>query len=399
MDCARISRVKTAMAAANLDALICRLPENVLMLSGYWPLAGRTFLLFPRDGTPVCIVPSVHEVEAQTALWEAECVSIPFGRITSGDVFAMTKQALKDAVARSGAQRVGFEGSFETVAPPWNTAEPAIPAGPTRAMLAEIVGEDNLVDATDLIYALRAVKTTQELEKIRIANEISTFGINAFREAVREGVTGVELTALVEQAVMVQGTGYKGATRVRGFAQVSTGEAETLDGYRMMLISTTRPMANGELAMLELAVVADGFWCDRTRTCVVGKPTAEQARAYDAIMRAQAAASAAIHPGVTAEFVDAAARNVIAEAGYGDGFFHSTGHGLGFRYHEPLPIIEPGVQTVLEPGMVLTIEPGIYLPGLGGMRLEDDFVVTENGAECLGPADNALSHIYSEASQ
>lgn len=386
-DTERIERVKAAMAHARLDALICRLPENVLLLSGYWPLTGRAFLFFPLDGMPVCMVPSIHEGEARAALWEAECISIPFGRITSGDFFLITSQALQSVIVGSGARRIGFEGSFETMAPPWNTAEPAIPARQTRAMLTALIGEDYLVDATDLLYELRAVKTARELEKIRLVNDISAFGLRAFAEAISVGVTGVELAARVEYSIMTQGSGYRGAERVRGFAQVSTGEAETLDGYRMMLTSTTRPLVEGDLAMLELAVVADGFWCDRTRTIVTGSPNAAQAQAYDAIVRAQQAARAATHAGVTAEAVDTAARAIINDAGYAEGFFHSTGHGLGFRYHEPIPIIEPGVETILAAGMVITLEPGIYLPGLGGMRLEDDFVVTETGTELLGEVE------------
>jgi Xaa-Pro aminopeptidase len=157
-------------------------------------------------------------------------------------------------------------------------------------------------------------------------------------------------------------------------------------------------MENGDLAMLELAVVADGFWSDRTRTCVAGTPSTAQSAAYSAIVRAQYAARQALRPGVTAESVDAAARAVIADAGYADGFFHSTGHGLGFRYHEQIPIIEPGVKTILEPGMVVTLEPGIYLPGLGGMRLEDDFLLTESGADLLGAAANNLPSTILEAS-
>jgi Xaa-Pro aminopeptidase len=108
-------------------------------------------------------------------------------------------------------------------------------------------------------------------------------------------------------------------------------------------------------------------------------------------MRAQAAAAKAVRAGVTAGSVDSAAREVIGAAGFGDGFFHSTGHGLGFRYHEPIPVVEPGVSTILEAGMVITIEPGIYLPGLGGLRMEDDYLVTVDGSECLGAADSSLS--------
>ncbi|MFZ4617618.1 MAG: M24 family metallopeptidase [Rectinemataceae bacterium] len=391
MDEERLKRTRAAMASEGLDALILRLPENVLLLSGYWPLTGRSFLLFPREGKAVCIVPGIHEKEAAKELWEAELIVIPFGRITSGDYFAQLGRALKDAVSRRGLRRIGFEGSFETFAPPWDVAEPAIPAAPTGEVLADVAGSAELVDATDFLYRLRATKTPSELARLRIVNEIAAMGLLAFADAAREGMSGVRLVSLVESTIMNEGTGYKGATRVRGFAQVSTGEAETLDGYRLMLVSTARRIAAGDLAMLELAVVADGFWCDRTRVRVAGNPSSKQAAAFDAIMRAQAAAAKALRAGVTAGSVDSAAREVIGAAGFGDGFFHSTGHGLGFRYHEPIPVVEPGVTTILEAGMVVTIEPGIYLPGLGGLRMEDDFLVTEAGSECLGPAESRFA--------
>ncbi|MEI6386623.1 MAG: Xaa-Pro peptidase family protein [Spirochaetota bacterium] len=391
MDEERLKRTRAAMASEGLDALILRLPENVLLLSGYWPLTGRSFLLFPCEGKPVCIVPGIHEKEAIKELWDAQLIVIPFGRITSGDYFGQLRRALKDAVLHRGFKRIGFEGSFETFAPPWDVAEPAIPAAPTRDLLADAAGTAELIDATEFLYRLRATKTPPELSRLRIANEIGAMGLRAFSEALREGMSGVRLASLVESTIMNEGTGYKGATRVRGFAQVSTGEMETLDGYRLMLVSTTRKVAAGDLAMLELAVVADGFWCDRTRVHVAGSPNSRQLAAFEAIMMAQASAAGAIRAGVTAGAVDSAAREVIGAAGFGDGFFHSTGHGLGFRYHEPIPVIEPGVTTILEAGMVITIEPGIYLPGLGGLRMEDDFLVTEAGSECLGPAESRFA--------
>jgi Xaa-Pro aminopeptidase len=391
MDEERLKRTRSAMASEGLDALILRLPENVLLLSGYWPLTGRSFLLFPREGKPVCIVPGIHEKEAAKELWEAELIVIPFGRITSGDYFTQLERALKDAVSHRGLRRIGFEGSFETFAPPWDVAEPAIPAAQTRDLLADAAGSAELVDATDFLYSLRATKTPSEQARLRIVNEIGAMGLRAFSDAVCEGMSGVRLASHVESTIMNEGTGYKCAARVRGFAQVSTGEAETLDGYRLMLVSTARRIAAGDLAMLELAVVADGFWCDRTRVRVAGRPSAQQTAAFDAIMRAQAAAAKAVRAGVTAGSVDSAAREVIGAAGFGDGFFHSTGHGLGFRYHEPIPVVEPGVSTILEAGMVITIEPGIYLPGLGGLRMEDDYLVTVDGSECLGAADSSLS--------
>lgn len=391
MDRERLRRVRAAMASQGLDALVCRLPENVLFLSGHWPLNGWSFLLLERNGAALCVVPHCDESEARRELWNAECRSFVFGVLGGGNPYEDVAAALRQAAGRKELRKVGIEGCFESVAPPWNAAEPAIPSSVTRGMLEAVFGRNALVDATGLLNELRSTKTKPEQKKWRIANEIAAMGLRAFRKAVRVGTTGVELVAAVEHAVMTCGTGYKGARRVRAFAQVSTGPAETALGYRPMEISTARRMRNGDIALLELAVVADGYWADRTRPKVAGTPSAKQRHAFDAIRRAQTAAIAAIRPGATAKDVDAAARSVIHSAGYDDRqFLHVTGHGLGLRYHEPTPLLAPGIDVVLKEGMTCTVEPGLYIRGMGGMRLEDNIIVTATGAEVVGPAPSAL---------
>jgi Xaa-Pro dipeptidase len=391
MDNERLQITREAMAAAGLDALICRLPEHVVMLSGHWPLIGWSFLLFPQSGKPLIVVPHCDQREAHEELWKADCVAFDFGVLSAGDPYVEIAERLKQAVHGRDWARVGYEGGFETVAPPWNAAEPAIPAAATRALLEDVFGSDHLVDTTDILNNLRACKTPAEQNKLRRANEISVFGLELFRERVEPGISGVELAAAVEHAIMVKGTGYNGTRRVRAFAQVATGAAETAIGYRPMEISTTRKMESGDLALLELAVVADGFWCDRTRVHAAGQPTLAQQAAFDAVQAAQHAAIAAVKPGVTAGAVDQASRQVVHDAGYTDAeFLHVTGHGLGFRYHEPTPLICPGGDTVLQPGMVHTIEPGIYRADFGGVRIEDNILVTPEGAEIMGKSTPKL---------
>ena len=379
------------MAEAGLDALVCRLPENVLLLSGYWPLIGMSFLVFPAEATPLVVMPRSEESEAKAELWDAERATYLYGVLGAGDPLDAVARALHERLGGSGARRVGVEGRFESVAPPWNAAEPAVPASATRAMLESVLGADRLVDATDLLNGLRARKTPMEQERLRTANEIAAMGLRAFLEVADVGSRGVDLVALVESTVMTHGVGHRGARRVRAFAQVSTGAAETSLAYRPMVISTSRAMQDGDLAVLELAVVADGFWADRTRTRVAGNPTERQRGAFAAVRAAQHAAISRIQPGVTAGEVDEAARAVIRAAGYDREFLHVTGHGTGFRYHEPVPFICPGGQTVLEEGMVHSVEPGIYLPEMGGIRLEEDVLVTHQGAEILGPCRNDLT--------
>jgi Xaa-Pro dipeptidase len=127
----------------------------------------------------------------------------------------------------------------------------------------------------------------------------------------------------------------------------------------------------------------DGYPADITRTFCLGAPDAEMQRVYDTVLAANEAARAAVQPGVPMGSVDQAARDVITAAGYGAYFIHRTGHGLGLDVHEAIPQIAAGVTDVLEPGMVFTIEPGIYLPGWGGVRIEDNVVVTTAGCDVL----------------
>lgn len=389
-DYERLARVKETMVREQLDALVCRLPENVLLLSGHWPLAGMTFLYFPVDGTPLCVVPHCDEREAHEELWAMDCVTYTHAVLGCDNPYEAVAQAFKKAIRGRRPSRVGFEGGFECVAPPWNTSEACVPASATHAVLESVFRKKALVDATDLFYGLRARKTAQEQDRLRRANEIAAMGLRAFHEKVAPGISGIELLAHVEQAIMLQGTGYQGARRVRAFAQVATGAAETAIGYRPMEITTTRKLDPGDLALLELGVVADGFWADRTRVRAAGRPTPLQEQVFEVVLRAQQAAIAAIKPGVKAAVVDEAARAVIRSAGYNKEFLHVTGHGLGFRYHEPLPLLCPGGTTVLEEGMVHSVEPGVYLADMGGIRIEDDILVTAAGAEIMGPCEAHL---------
>uniref|UniRef100_UPI002ADE01E9 M24 family metallopeptidase n=1 Tax=Thermoflexus sp. TaxID=1969742 RepID=UPI002ADE01E9 len=143
-----------------------------------------------------------------------------------------------------------------------------------------------------------------------------------------------------------------------------------------------RPLGPGELMIVDFGVVVDGYVSDLTRTFALGEPDPELRRVYEVVREANAAGRAAVRPGIPAEAVDWAARAVIEAAGYGPNFLHRTGHGLGLEVHEP-PYIVAGNTAPLQPGMTFTVEPGIYLPGKGGVRIEDDVVVTETGGESL----------------
>lgn len=373
------------METAQFDALVLRLPENVLLLSGFWPMIGAAFLVFPLDSTPVCIIPDCYKAEALSALRSVQPAFFPFGLIDSPSPDDAVRRLLISQPRATNWRRIGYEASFEAIAPSWNSAESLVPAAGTISLLQSVFPNSHLVDASDLLKKERRTKTAYEISRLEIASEISSIGLDAFQHAVDIGKTGVELAADVEREVMAQGTGYRGAVRVRAYAQVTVSSEETSLGYRPNVISTTRRLQRGDIALLELGLVADGYWADRTRARVAGTPSELQQAYFDTVVRAQEAAIAAIKPGIAASGVDLAARSVIQSEGYADFFPHITGHGLGFGYHESAPILGPKSQDILEAGMLTSVEPGIYHNSFGGIRIEDDVLVTSTGSRVLGP--------------
>ena len=386
----RYDRMRQAIQAAHLNALILQLPENVLMLSGFWPMIGAAYLVFPASGGSVCVIPDCYIGEAQPSLENTEAVYYPYGGKDSPPASTTVKDILSGLPYVPTWKRVGYEGNFELVASSWNTAEARVPAADSAKLLRSALPHVELVDVSPMLKVERLTKTEHEVAQLQIASEISCIGLEAFERSVQVGVSGVELAAEVERQITISGTGYRGAKRVRAFAQVTVGPDETALGHRPNVITTQRKLKDGEIALLELGEVADGYWSDRTRVRVAGAPSDEQIKIYATIRHAQEAAISALRPEITAGAVDEAARSVIREAGYEMYFPHITGHGLGFAYHEASPILGPGSGEVLKPGMLTSIEPGIYKPSIGGMRIEDDVLVTAEGSLVLGPCHKSL---------
>jgi Xaa-Pro dipeptidase len=385
------------MEREKLDALVCRLAEHVLFLGGYWPICGWVYLVFPREGRPACILPDTELEEAQQELWDAECLPYPFGRLAGKDQGTEIVRNLASAARGRNWRRIGYEGTFDMLAPAGNAAEVYVPQEGSRALLSEAFGGAALIDARPLLDEQRSRKTPYEVRRIRIANEAAALGLAAFREKAAPGVTAVELSAHVESSIMVQGTLSGAARRVRAWAQVAAGREETSRAWRPAEITTARRLQEGDVVMLELAVVADGYWSDRTRTIVAGRISSRLAEVFDAVNRAQERAIAAAAPGVPCAEVDSAAREVMKRAGLEKEFLHATGHGTGFRYHEPHPMIAPGSRETLQEGMIHSVEPGAYSAEFGGVRTEDEVVITATGADVLGPFDREPNQAYRAA--
>ncbi|HUE75219.1 MAG TPA: Xaa-Pro peptidase family protein [Chloroflexota bacterium] len=389
VDAERLDRVERSLRGANLDALVCRLAENIVLLTGYYPIVGGSVVVFPAEGEPILIAPSFEQ-----EFIERGCVT----DVRTYDTWQNRYPSINDNLARLlrevaddqglRGSRIGVEGSFETIAPNGLAGEPTGVGTVTRDIVANAFGGD-VIDSTDLLYELRATKTRIELDKIRIANEVASMGVRTFKERALEGQTEVAVAAAIESTILTQGTGYRGARFSRGFAQVTSGPITTAGNWNYP-ISSSRRLQRGDFVMVELGVVVDGYWSDLTRTVTVGPASARQREIYDTVKAAQEASLRAVRPGASGVEVDAAGRRIIDQKGYGEGFVHHTGHGIGFRYHEPIPFVAPHSSHVLAEGHVLSIEPGIYLEGVGGCRLEDICAVTADGGEFLSHTDFGL---------
>lgn len=371
--------------------MICRLPANVKLASGYWPLNGLSYLVFPAKGQPTLIVPAAERDESACAWWPRKVFE--WAHLDAGDTAAQIKAHLDEAIGKGGMRKgkVALEMGAETMAPPLNTAEPFVVSHATIDYFRGLVAPAGVVDATPMLDQLKSVKTPDEVIKLRRVAEIAGFGFRAFASAIRRGAREVDIAAVVACAVQVKGSGHRGAVNVRAFTQVSSGPANTLMAFRPAEISSVRKIRRGDLVVLEMALVVDGMWGDYTRVAVVGRPNSRQVEVYAMLRRAQEAAMAACKPGVSSGDVDRAARTVLNDAGLGKYFIHITGHGVGFGYHDPAPFLVPGGTLTLQEGMVFTVEPGVYFKGFGGMRIEDDVVLTAKGAQYLH--DNGRSLI------
>jgi Xaa-Pro dipeptidase len=222
---------------------------------------------------------------------------------------------------------------------------------------------------------LRMKKDETEIQCMRRAIEIAEQAMQRLlREgAIRSGRTELEVAADLRVAMLREGG------QEEAFSPIVVAGPNSASPHAG---PSERPLANGDLVTIDWGTSYQGYRSDITRTFVLGTPTDEVAKVYDAVLAANRVGRLAVRPGTPAQEVDRAARRAIALAGYGEYFIHRTGHGLGLETHEP-PYIVEGNLELLEPGMTFTVEPGIYVPGLGGVRIEDDVIVTEDGSDTL----------------
>jgi Xaa-Pro aminopeptidase len=307
-----------------------------------------------------------------------------WGLLKDGDLYDNYRRLLSGAAEKLGlkGKKIGVEQTFEVTGPTYRSAEPVTPAKPWADLLDSVFAGSTLVDVNEFLSGARAIKSEYELKKLRLANEIAEMGIAYALGELKPGMTEAQVGALIEYKIRADGPGYKGARLVRAMAEVAAGPVGSTKGT-LLIPSTTYKIQPGDFVMIELATAVDGYWSDLTYMAVAGKPSARQKEVYNALLQAQQAAVQQMRAGATFSDPDRAARQVLDAAGLGEYFVHITGHGVGFRYHEFIPFLMPGMSGVLEEGMVSSVEPGVYIPDFGGLRIEDNVAVGAQGPVML----------------
>lgn len=348
---ARLDRVREAMRQASAEALLVTQPENRGYLSGF---TGSTAVLL--------ITAERLFIATDSRYYEQSTIECP-----DFELVPVTKSfldTLPELIAGSGAKQVAFESDHVTFADAqaWMAAVPGVEWLPTKGMVGE----------------LRAIKDEMEIQALRDAIALGDEALMAGLAQARPGMQEVELAWIIESYMRTHGA--EGIA----FDLIIAGGP---NGARPHARASTDPLEAGVPIVIDMGAQLRGYCSDLTRTVCLGQPRDPDRfwTVYNTVLRAQTAAEAAIRPGMIGSEVDQVARAVIIEAGFGENFGHGLGHGVGRVVHEQ-PSLGRVSTSVLRPGMVATVEPGIYLPGWGGVRIEDIVLITENGAEVLSSA-------------
>ncbi len=351
--------VRKLLRSKKLDALLVTAEKNVAWLTGF--TGDSTWLIVTQNGEQL-----LSDSRFTTQI-EEECPGV------ASFIRESTERLSDVAVAQlkgHGVERCGFEGHALT----WETAN-SLQSHASEGFWTAVNWE---------IEQLRAIKDKDEIAEIRSAIRLAERGFEYFKAILTPQQTERQLAALLEQAMREFG-----AVGCSFPAIIAVGDRAALPHYRPGDITVTQ---SSTLLIDWGARTRSGYVSDLTRTLLTGKKDKTYERVYKTVLEAQQRAIEAIAPGVLCRDVDAVARQIIQKAGYGKNFGHGLGHGIGLDVHE-LPRLAGSSGTVLKPGMVVTVEPGIYLPGWGGVRIEDDVLVTRDGFEVLSSTPKGWNDI------
>ncbi|HXP15576.1 MAG TPA: Xaa-Pro peptidase family protein [Terriglobales bacterium] len=357
----RQQRVRPALSAQSLDALLVTHLPNILYLCGF---SGSAGVLVLTGAKAVFFSDGRYTAQARTEVQGARVMIAPQPPLLAAAEWLATHVRNR---RRASPLRLGIEGEHLTVS--------------ARARLARILPSGfRLRETPTLVEQARMVKEAVEIRRIRDAVTLGASLFDRALELIRPGVAETEVAAEMEY------TARRAGAQAMSFPTIiASGKRSALPHAR----ASAAAIPPQGFVVCDFGVILAGYCSDRTRTVHVGRPSAEARRAYHAILRAQEAAIAAVKPGVAVSEIDRAARKLLQENGLAKYFSHSTGHGVGLEIHEA-PRVAAGQTEVLRPGMVITIEPGVYLPDKWGVRIEDVVVVTERGCEVLAPTRKEL---------
>lgn len=346
----RLDRLRAAMTG--VDALLVTKLVNIRYLTGF--TGSAAMLLVMVDGA--CFVTDGRYRDQSRDQLNAAGVD---AAIVVGPTQAEQRDALAAAANAAGVARLGLEA--ESVS--WAAHD----------VFASAFAPVELIATDGLVEGLRIAKEPGEVARIRAACAIADDALTEMLPRLRESPTEREFALGLEFAMRE-----RGASAVSFDPIVAAGP----NGARPHARPSDRRIEAGELVVIDFGCIVDGYCSDMTRTVSVGEPDAEARRVWETVLDAQRLGCAAVAVDVECAAVDAASRDVIVAAGWGDAFIHGTGHGVGLEIHES-PRVASSATGTLAPGHVVTVEPGVYLPDLGGVRIEDTLVVTADGPVAL----------------
>jgi Xaa-Pro dipeptidase len=372
---ARQQRARELMSDYKIDAVLMAGGTSLRYFTAIgWGNSERFCgFVLPRKGDAFCISPAFEEerLREQMKLFpDGDRVRILIWQ-EDDDPYPLVARGLRDAGLSAGTIGIEERTMFVYV------------DGVTKASPGF-----TLTSATPVTAGCRSIKSDHELALMTLANQVTLAAYEAAWKSIHDGATTHDLTDLIMRAYAQQGF-------PQGYASVQTGEFTALPHGSMQ----PQVIREGSVVMIDDGCVAEGYQADITRTLVLGKPTDRMKSVFEVVHKAQAAALAAARPGVECQSVDAAARKVIDDAGFGPGYAHFThrvGHGIGMDMHE-WPYLVKGNHQQTAARMTFSDEPGIYLRGEFGVRLEDDMHITENGAELFTPQSPSLEDPFGQA--
>lgn len=389
----RIQRIVATLQDENLDALVCALPSNVLLLSGYWPVVGTALAVATRDAGTAVLAPS-DEQELALHGWAEVRTYSPgsLSHLTSPAeaVVSPLRELVRDLGIGSG--RIGLEE--RSIYEESSYAAMYLYQASIRHLLGDVAPGAKPTSGDAAISGLRTSLVPDEVEQVRLGCQIAGEAFASVAGGLRPGLREAEVATALETPMVIQGLAHPRVERTGAFTFCMSGANSALAGGAYAR-TRERELRAGDFALVHCNSYVDGYWTDITRTYCLGDPDERQLAMYDAVFEARGAALRTIRPGVGVAEVDRAARDVLGERGFGEYFTHGIGHNVGFSAISPdfPPRLHPASPDHLAVGMTFNIEPAIYIEGYGGLRHCDVVTVHEDGPEILTPFQAGLEHL------